>query len=84
MDPMPLVDELAAAVDALTFAPPVTSVYNPLVYARAPLKRYFQRMWSTKPPALLLGMNPGPWGMAQTGVPFGEVSSAREIGRAHV
>ena len=78
MDPMSLVDELAAAVDALTFAPPVTSVYNPLVYARAPLKRYFERMWSTKPPALLLGMNPGPWGMAQTGVPFGEVSSARD------
>jgi len=28
---------------------------------------------------LLLGMNPGPWGMAQTGVPFGEVNSVREF-----
>ncbi|HIG86307.1 MAG TPA: single-stranded DNA-binding protein [Planctomycetes bacterium] len=78
MDPMCLVDELAAAVDELSFEPPVTCVYNPLVYARAPLARYFERMWSPRPPALLLGMNPGPWGMAQTGVPFGEVSSARD------
>lgn len=78
MDPMNLVDDLAAQVDDLSFAPPVACVYNPLVYARAPLVRYFKRMWSPRPPALLLGMNPGPWGMVQTGVPFGEVSSARD------
>ena len=28
--------------------------------------------------SLLLGMNPGPWGMAQTGVPFGTVSRVRD------
>ena len=27
---------------------------------------------------LLLGMNPGPWGMAQTGVPFGQVAAVRD------
>ena len=27
---------------------------------------------------LLLGMNPGPWGMAQTGVPFGTVEFVRD------
>lgn len=78
MDPMNLVDDLARKVDALSFAPPVACVYNPLLYARAPLARYFQKMWCPGPAALLLGMNPGPWGMAQTGVPFGEVSSARD------
>lgn len=24
-------------------------------------------------------MNPGPWGMAQTGVPFGEVKNTKEF-----
>ena len=28
--------------------------------------------------AVLLGMNPGPWGMAQTGIPFGEVGLVRD------
>lgn len=28
---------------------------------------------------ILVGMNPGPWGMAQTGVPFGEVSAVRDF-----
>lgn len=77
MDPMTLVDELAAEVDALAFAPPVACVYNPLRYARAPLARYFKRMWRPRPRALLLGMNPGPFGMVQTGIPFGEVELAR-------
>ncbi|KAK7866569.1 hypothetical protein R5R35_010416 [Gryllus longicercus] len=27
---------------------------------------------------MFLGMNPGPWGMSQTGVPFGEVNIVRE------
>ena len=27
---------------------------------------------------MLVGMNPGPWGMAQTGVPFGTVSFVRD------
>ena len=38
-----------------------------------------ERFAKPKPKALLLGMNPGPWGMAQTGVPFGEVSFARDF-----
>ncbi|MCL2834457.1 MAG: single-stranded DNA-binding protein [Treponema sp.] len=27
---------------------------------------------------IFVGMNPGPWGMAQTGVPFGEVAAVRD------
>jgi single-strand selective monofunctional uracil DNA glycosylase len=58
--------------------PPVTHVYNPLEYAWAPFRAYCERFGQGSRRVLLLGMNPGPWGMAQTGVPFGEVSLVRE------
>jgi single-strand selective monofunctional uracil DNA glycosylase len=32
--------ELSRSVAGLEFGPPVTHVYNPLVYARRPLERY--------------------------------------------
>ncbi|MEJ2577008.1 MAG: single-stranded DNA-binding protein [Gammaproteobacteria bacterium] len=69
---------LAAAVDGLAFAAPVTHVYNPLVYARGAVERYLERAAAGRGQTLLLGMNPGPWGMAQTGVPFGAVSAVRD------
>ena len=55
-------------------------VYNPLVYARVPHEAYLER-WGAKRPreVLMLGMNPGPFGMAQTGVPFGDVSMVRDF-----
>lgn len=69
---------LARAVSALEFAPPVTHVYNPLVYARAPHEAYLARYGAAPREVVLVGMNPGPYGMAQTGVPFGEVSMVRD------
>ncbi len=69
---------LAAAVATLRFGGPVACVYNPLEYARAPHELYLQRYASTPREVVLLGMNPGPWGMAQTGVPFGEVRLVRD------
>lgn len=68
---------LSNAVDDLRFAAPVTHVYNPLAYARRPHERYLRRYGAGPKEALFLGMNPGPFGMAQTGVPFGEVEHAR-------
>lgn len=53
-------------------------VYNPLNYARELHENYLTRFGSRPGRALLLGMNPGPWGMAQTGVPFGEVAMVRD------
>jgi single-strand selective monofunctional uracil DNA glycosylase len=53
-------------------------VYNPLVYARPAWAAYVARYGRRPRPALLLGMNPGPHGMVQTGIPFGEVGSARD------
>jgi single-strand selective monofunctional uracil DNA glycosylase len=56
----------------------VTHVYNPLRYAWEPHRRYLERYGSGRPVTVLVGMNPGPWGMAQTGVPFGDVSMVRD------
>lgn len=69
---------LSDAVDRLRFADPVTHVYNPLAYARAPHELYLERYGNGPKEALFLGMNPGPFGMAQTGIPFGEVEHARD------
>jgi single-strand selective monofunctional uracil DNA glycosylase len=65
--------ELSLAVDRLTFSAPVTHVYNPLNYARDPSDQYLDMAGKNLKEVLFLGMNPGPWGMAQTGVPFGTV-----------
>jgi len=69
---------LAAGVDALSFAPPIALVYNPLTYARAPHEAYLKRFGGETKEALFVGMNPGPFGMAQTGVPFGDVAMVRD------
>jgi single-strand selective monofunctional uracil DNA glycosylase len=73
-----IADQLSDAVEQLAFAPPVTHVYNPLRYARAAYDEYVRRYANPPKEIVLLGMNPGPWGMAQTGVPFGEVTAVRQ------
>jgi single-strand selective monofunctional uracil DNA glycosylase len=70
---------LAREVDRLRFAAPVTHVYNPLIYARAPHEAYLRRWGGGEKPVLFVGMNPGPFGMAQTGVPFGDVALVRDF-----
>ena len=71
-------DALCRALGRLRFGPPVTHVYNPLVYARAPFAEYLRRYGRGRKQVVLLGMNPGPFGMAQTGVPFGTVELVRD------
>ena len=68
-------------VDALRFADPVTHVYNPLAYAWPVHEAYLRCHDPGRIETVWLGMNPGPWGMAQTGVPFGEVAAVREFWR---
>ena len=70
--------DLARRADDLRFGPPVACVYNPLIYARRSHEAYLTRHARRGVPALLLGMNPGPFGMVQTGVPFGEVAAVRD------
>jgi single-strand selective monofunctional uracil DNA glycosylase len=69
---------LRSDVSKLSFGPPVACVYNPLDYAREPHEAYLRRFGQAPGRIVLLGMNPGPFGMAQTGVPFGEVGLVRD------
>jgi single-strand selective monofunctional uracil DNA glycosylase len=68
---------LREAVDKLTFGPPVSHVYNPLRYAWRPHELYLRTYGAGRKQVLFVGMNPGPFGMAQNGVPFGEISIVR-------
>ncbi|RJP32179.1 MAG: single-strand selective monofunctional uracil-DNA glycosylase [Phycisphaerales bacterium] len=71
-------DRLRDAVDRLRFGGSVAHVYNPLNYARGPHHEYLARFGAGRKAVLLVGMNPGPFGMAQTGVPFGDVAMVRD------
>lgn len=71
-------DRLSQRVSELSFGPPVALVYNPLSYARDAHGAYLDRFAAGPKTTLFVGMNPGPWGMAQTGVPFGEVAAVRD------
>ncbi|MCP4501593.1 MAG: single-stranded DNA-binding protein [Deltaproteobacteria bacterium] len=69
---------LSDAMESMTFAPPVAFVYNPLEYAFNVHEAYIRAYGSGPKKTILLGMNPGPWGMAQVGVPFGEIAAVRD------
>lgn len=82
---MSIASDLLAAADALTrslkklrFGGAVSHVYNPLEYARAPYAAYLERYAQSRKRVVFLGMNPGPFGMTQTGVPFGEIAHVRD------
>ena len=70
--------ELARTSDRLSFHGKVAFTYNPLVYAWDPHAEYIRRFAGGPRDILFVGMNPGPWGMAQTGVPFGEIGFVRD------
>jgi single-strand selective monofunctional uracil DNA glycosylase len=69
---------LARETGSLSFAEPVSHVYDPLRYAASAHREYLRRFATTQKRQVYLGMNPGPWGMAQTGVPFGHVALVRD------
>lgn len=57
---------------------PISYIYNPTLYASEPLEQYFNLYCKNEKKIIFMGMNPGPWGMCQTGIPFGEVSVVRD------
>ncbi len=69
---------LSEAVGTMRFAPPVSHVYNPLDYAWEIHRDYLSRYGGGCKRVVFVGMNPGPFGMAQIGVPFGEIAIARD------
>ncbi len=52
-------------------------IYNPLLYASKMAYAYIEEYAVSPTKYLFLGMNPGPFGMAQTGIPFGEVNAVK-------
>ena len=78
MDLIKITEQLIRDVRPLKFGPPVTHVYNPLEYAFKPYELYLQRFGLPPKEVVLVGMNPGPWGMAQTGIPFGEIHAVNQ------
>lgn len=82
---MSIADDITAAaaklrddVSGLDFHPPVTHVYNPLEYAWAPHEAYLRTYAASRKKVIFMGMNPGPFGMVQTSIPFGEVNAVRK------
>ncbi|XP_043417867.1 single-strand selective monofunctional uracil DNA glycosylase-like [Prionailurus bengalensis] len=69
---------LSSELSQLRFSEPVGIIYNPVEYAWEPHRSYVTRYCQGPKEVLFLGMNPGPFGMAQTGVPFGEVNVVRD------
>ena len=59
---------LCKALKGVTIPSKVTHVYNPLEYAIEPHTTYLHKYCTSTKSVLFLGMNPGPFGMAQTGV----------------
>ncbi len=70
--------DLSKTLEPMHFAEPVTHVYNPLVHAGRGHRRYLNRFGDGRRRVVFLGMNPGPYGMTQTGVPFGEIAAVRD------
>ena len=69
---------LNAQLASMHFPAPVAVVLNPLEYAWDVHERYVRRFAAGPRRVVFLGMNPGPFGMMQTGVPFGEVAAVRD------
>ena len=79
MNPVEIAHELNLSLAKLSFSEPVTHVYNPAEYAWEAHADYMKRYGEGRRDVVFFGMNPGPWGMVQTGVPFGEIAAARDF-----
>jgi len=53
--------------------------YNPLDYAWDAHEAYLRRMGDSGARTVILGMNPGPHGMGQMGIPFAATSMVRDL-----
>lgn len=71
-------ERITTVTGRMSFARPVVYVYKPLEYAKKAHEVYIRNYMPQRPRVVFMGMNPGPFGMAQTGVPFGEIHHVRE------
>ncbi|XP_063952306.1 single-strand selective monofunctional uracil DNA glycosylase-like [Lytechinus pictus] len=73
-----LMEEMVEELDKLKFGDPVSYIYNPVVYAKETHDCFIRKYGNSTKSVLFLGMNPGPFGMAQNGVPFGETNYVKD------
>ncbi len=72
-------DDVEKFADSLVKEGSVDAVYNPLAYAWEPHRAYLELASGGGAKTLLLGMNPGPHGMGQMGIPFAATSVVRDL-----
>ena len=72
-------DDVEKFADSLVKEGSVDAVYNPLAYAWEPHRAYLELASGGGAKTLLLGMNPGPHGMGQMGIPFAATSVVRKL-----
>ena len=72
-------EDVEKFADGLVKEGSVDAVYNPLAYAWEPHRAYLELASGGGAKTLLLGMNPGPHGMGQMGIPFAATSVVREL-----
>jgi single-strand selective monofunctional uracil DNA glycosylase len=72
-------DDVEKFADSLVKEGSVDVVYNPLAYAWEPHRAYLELASGGGAKTLLLGMNPGPHGMGQMGIPFAATSVVRDL-----
>ncbi|KYN12635.1 PREDICTED: single-strand selective monofunctional uracil DNA glycosylase [Trachymyrmex cornetzi] len=70
--------ELCTKLKDIIFPSLIQYIYNPLEYASETHAMYVHKYCTGIKKILFVGMNPGPWGMSQTGVPFGEINMVRD------
>lgn len=63
-----LADELNLSLEQFEIPKKVEAVYNPTIYARQTFEMYVKKYCNSPKPIIYFGMNPGPFGMSQTGV----------------
>lgn len=78
VDPVTVTKNLNQRIETLSIEDKVEWYYNPLDYAFPVHEAYLEKFGSDRKTGFFLGMNPGPWGMAQTGVPFTDPYIARD------
>lgn len=71
-------ESLAKQMADMRYSNPIAYVYNPLSYSFYSFKFYLSHINFNAPLNLFLGINPGPYGMAQTGIPFGDKETVKE------
>ncbi|KAH8374826.1 hypothetical protein KR200_006973 [Drosophila serrata] len=72
-------NKLNETLDELDPPSGIQCMYNPIVYASQLHCDYLRRYLNGAKKLVFIGMNPGPNGMAQTGIPFGNVRTVKVL-----